>query len=849
MLSWLYALFVEPSAHIREPDQRRQAQLLTVIMVFLIPQAILGVLWVVLTRAGSPFQNTFFQIALVMIAAFVAVYILSRTRFFAYGAAIAVASLTVLTFTAALLVNPSLVFVGELLVWLLLAVVLSGIFFPLRWSIALMVIHLAGLLVLPLASSLISFRLIVVPTIFVEILSTLVVVWSNHRNLVEADRRTILAESEARYRTLLETVFDGIILHDNTQILEGNPGFAAMFGYDLRELSGMPLTRLAIHGTGNKRIARAIAIGDQPIHELRAVRADGAILDVEVVGKSQSYYGRTVQMAAVRDISERKRAENAEYRRRVLAEALRDTASALNSTLDLDEVFERILSNLNLVVPHNAAAVITVEGDRGYITRIRGQGVDAASRDSSPALIISEIPFLREIQRTAKPVSVENTGETADWVDLFRTDWQGSCLGVPILSDDNVIGFLVLESQQPDFFSGMQADDLRTFADQAAVAIENARLYQALHARSQSLEEAVQERTQELSRITDQLAVILNNSPETILLLNPEGLVLTANRALETSIGYTLEEARSLSLPALVSATSRKGVRNALTRALQTQEAQHIEIMVERKGREHFDADLILAPIVERGRVINLVASFHDITSLKQVERMKDAFISNVSHELRTPITSLKLYHDLLSRKPEEHERLTSRIGREINRLQGIVEDLLQLSRLEQNTASIDIQRVWLPDLAHEYAADRTMLAESRRLSMLVEAEPDTPPVPADMSLIGQVISILLTNAINYTPAEGQITIRVYGKDCDGRHGAALCVEDSGPGIAADDMPYLFDRFYRGKTGQNSGMPGTGLGLSIARQIVERHGGIITAAHGKGGQGARFEIWLPETPA
>jgi signal transduction histidine kinase len=122
--------------------------------------------------------------------------------------------------------------------------------------------------------------------------------------------------------------------------------------------------------------------------------------------------------------------------------------------------------------------------------------------------------------------------------------------------------------------------------------------------------------------------------------------------------------------------------------------------------------------------------------------------------------------------------------------------------------------------------------------------------VMADEGLIGQVLSILLTNAINYTPAGGRILVRTFAEDVDGVHGAALSVSDTGPGIAPDEREHIFDRFYRGEAGTDSGIPGTGLGLSIAREVVERHGGRIKVARSNlAGTGAQFTVWLPANPA
>jgi signal transduction histidine kinase len=225
---------------------------------------------------------------------------------------------------------------------------------------------------------------------------------------------------------------------------------------------------------------------------------------------------------------------------------------------------------------------------------------------------------------------------------------------------------------------------------------------------------------------------------------------------------------------------------------------------------------------------------------------MKDAFVSNVSHELRTPIASIKLNQELLARDPSRQDVYMSRLAREVERLTTIVEDLLRLSRLDQGRVPIERFPVELNALAVEIADDRRTLAESLGLELLVSTAPDLPAAQADSGLIGQVVSIFLTNAFNFTPAGGKVIVMTGMMTRNGRTWAGISVQDTGPGIEPAEQPYVFDRFYRGKAGWESGKPGTGLGLAIAREIAEQHSGLIeVTSEGVPGGGATFSIWLP----
>ncbi len=232
---------------------------------------------------------------------------------------------------------------------------------------------------------------------------------------------------------------------------------------------------------------------------------------------------------------------------------------------------------------------------------------------------------------------------------------------------------------------------------------------------------------------------------------------------------------------------------------------------------------------------------------LSALSEMKDQFVSNVSNELRTPIASLKLRRYLIGKNPERQTEHLEVVRREIDRLENIVEDLLYLSRLDQHRIKIELASVRLDQLLEQYGSDRAPLANERGLSIHIEPPTEkAPTVTADERLLGQVLSILLTNALNYTPAGGQIKIRTETYHDNGQQWAGFSVSDTGHGIVLEEQARLFERFYRGTVGLDSGRSGTGLGLSIADEIIGRHKGRIeVASSGITGEGTRFNVWLP----
>jgi PAS domain S-box-containing protein len=227
-------------------------------------------------------------------------------------------------------------------------------------------------------------------------------------------------------------------------------------------------------------------------------------------------------------------------------------------------------------------------------------------------------------------------------------------------------------------------------------------------------------------------------------------------------------------------------------------------------------------------------------------DRLKSEFIVNVNHELRTPLTNLVLYYQMLRAQPatKTEERLDV-IGRELQRLRTLIEELLNLSRFDLGQVMLRPVLSDLNALIQTLINDRRSLAEERGLVLKADLQPNLAPAWLDEPMISQAVSNLLTNAMNYTPRGGKVMVRTMTALHENEPWVGFCVQDTGRGIDGEDLPHLFERFYRGKAGHSSGAPGTGLGLAIVKQVVEHHRGRIEVGNGPGGHGAKFTVWLP----
>ncbi len=226
-------------------------------------------------------------------------------------------------------------------------------------------------------------------------------------------------------------------------------------------------------------------------------------------------------------------------------------------------------------------------------------------------------------------------------------------------------------------------------------------------------------------------------------------------------------------------------------------------------------------------------------------DHAKAQFVEDVSHELRTPLTNIGLYLDLIEMGDDERrEDYMITLRREMDRLGTLIQQLLNISHLDTGQVELESVPTDINSLVQMLVVDRARMISKKGLDLNVMTGDDLPLVNVDPQLIIQAMTNLLTNAMNYTPSGGKITIATQLSKWKGQSWITIDVIDTGPGISESEKKRLFDRFYRGLVGRASGIPGTGLGLSISTEIVERHGGRIVVVS-KSGEGTTFTIWLP----
>ena len=249
----------------------------------------------------------------------------------------------------------------------------------------------------------------------------------------------------------------------------------------------------------------------------------------------------------------------------------------------------------------------------------------------------------------------------------------------------------------------------------------------------------------------------------------------------------------------------------------------------------------------ENSQTTGAVFLLHDITELRRADDIRKDFVANVSHELRTPLSILRGYIETLRDDPEipidESSRILEVMDRHSKRLGQLVDDLLTLAKLESGRSNLQVGEIELPRLFADVTRDWEKKFAEKKLKATVELSRDLPALYADEGRLQEVLYNLIDNAVKYAPENGNISLAATRRD----HQLVLAVSDDGVGIAPDDLPRIFERFYRVDKARSRALGGTGLGLSIVKHIAQLHGGRVEA-ESELGKGTTIRVTLPLRP-
>jgi len=354
---------------------------------------------------------------------------------------------------------------------------------------------------------------------------------------------------------------------------------------------------------------------------------------------------------------------------------------------------------------------------------------------------------------------------------------------------------------------------------------------------------------EEISNEKDYLQTILRGMTEGVLVVDGRARILMVNNALRQLLALSSDVSDRMPVEIIRNAELEEAIR----KAIRVGESISLELDINKSGEKTIEVSVVsIHPSRTRMEedsegIRGAVAVFHDITRLKQLEKIRQDFVANVSHELRTPLTTIKGYAETLldgALKEDQAFQFVQVIQRHTDRLTKIVEDLLMLSKIETKEFQLKMEMIFLPNLIDDIIDFVRKPAEKKKISLSRHDIPSSLAVRADRSYLEQILINLLDNAIKYTPEGGRVIVSAGEKDSKD---VQFSIEDNGIGIPKEDLSRIFERFYRVDKGRSKELGGTGLGLSIVKHLVQAHGGRVWV-ESQLGKGSTFYFTLPIRP-
>lgn len=511
---------------------------------------------------------------------------------------------------------------------------------------------------------------------------------------------------------------------------------------------------------------------------------------------------------------------------------LLEISRAITARLDLTEVLKRVL---------HASVVMTAA--RVGIIALKNDDLSTFSIRAYTGLNKQNVPEVNEQLRGIME-SVYERGMDYDYLNEKLIEMAGSmqeglqqAVTMPLVFDKKPLGLLIVFRSYQAEVTQDDMQILHSFADQAAIAVHNAQLYENIN----------QER--------QRLSAILDYSGDGVMVMDATLEILQVNRAFEYMTAWQTDEALGRNYEEVIvwHKIEQDDLRDAMMAGWSSQpsgvypssDTLYIEGDLERQDGMTVSIGITYAPLYNaEGHLTNIIANMRDITNFRRAQEMQNVFISTVSHELRTPVALIKGYANTLTRDDVEWDIDTVKgslgiIEDEADRLTELIEDLLIASKIQaERDVSLIFTDVDVAQLVQ--SAIERFITQTTKHQFSMSFTENFPVVSGDERLIRQVVDNLMTNAIKYSPNGGVITIG--GRYNEER--VTIFVRDEGAGISETDQNYIFDRFYRVESTLTSKTSGTGLGLYLVKAVIEAHGGTINVKS-QLGQGSTFYFTLP----
>ncbi len=504
---------------------------------------------------------------------------------------------------------------------------------------------------------------------------------------------------------------------------------------------------------------------------------------------------------------------------------LYDISNGISYTLSYDDVLQLIMASLNKIIDYDiCVSLIILELEEEKKARMVIHIPHALSRkivEEVKARVIRALNGLSGEQISEEDVAIDLKGKISD--DDFLSDNSiKSSFDVPVFVRDKAVGILNVSTLKNISYSEDEIKLFYTLSSQASATVE--RLQAVLNAER------------------NKMKVMVEGMSEGVIMFDENDRLIIFNSAARSMLGYLTGE---LNTNSLLNFFSELGLINSLEDIKKDKKSFSKEINLDKPYARivRIEGGCFLN---DEGKDLGIALVLRDVTREREIDRMKDDFISLVSHELRTPLAAIKgatdnLLDGIAGRLNTTQNECLMITQRNIDRLGRLISDLLDVSRIEAGKIQLNKEKTNMNNLINDTLKLFQQPAKDKNIKLEVSLPPEPPQLNVDPDKITQVITNLIGNAMKFTPSGGSITLAAYIFESS----LQVDVVDTGIGIPQKDLDRVFDKFYQ-VSGLDNKMKakGTGLGLPICKGIVEKHGGKIWA-ESEPGQGSKFSFVLP----
>jgi GAF domain-containing protein len=535
-------------------------------------------------------------------------------------------------------------------------------------------------------------------------------------------------------------------------------------------------------------------------------------------------------------------------------ETLLRILTEVSSSLDLDRALNRTLALLNDAIGAEQGTIMLLNAEDNLLHYRAGYGylTDKVSGEGRGFKLKIGEGLAGWVVESREPALITDLHNDPRWVKTSVSSMEHrSAIAMPLLVAEDVIGVLMVFHRKSNYFSAELLNMVKAIAGQVAVSINNAHLYELIRDQAERLGNMLRREQEDASRSQ----AILEAVADGVLVTGPNNRISFLNQSaaqiLDLEPGRVIGQSLDVfgGLFGKSAATWMETIRNWSDGPMAHEPG---DTFAEQLDLENGRIVLVhLAPVIFQNDFLGTVSIFRDITHEVEIDRLKSEFVATVSHELRTPMTSIRGYVDVLlmgaaGAVNENQVHFLNIVKNNTERLNILVNDLLDVSRIESGRVTLSPQALDIREIAEDVIGDvlRRSQEENKPMALSLNAPKKLPHVYGDIERVRQILGNLVDNAYHYTPENGTITVHIHFPN--GGKEVQVDVKDNGVGIPLEDQSRVFERFYRGEHPLVLATPGTGLGLSIVKEIVEMHKGRIwMKSSGVPGDGSIFSFTLP----